>query len=256
MKPIALITDFGLSDWFTGEMKGVMNGISAESFVVDITHCIPPGDIRSAAFTLLACYRSFPEGTVFCVTVDPGAGHSSKAIAAANERYSFVGPDNGVLSWALAKENVTGVYELSNDSYFRKPVSSTFRGRDIFGPVSSHLSKGLPVGQLGPFLPNFVKLPFPQPETGNTLLGEILFIDSFGNTITNIESELVSHKKTPRMRIPKSGLELTCRTDYGQVESQRGLFYFGSAGFVEIGVNGGNAAEMLNLTIGDKVEIS
>ena len=256
MKLIALITDFGLNDWFAGEMKGVMCGISAESVIVDITHCIPPGNIRSAAFTLLACYRSFPVGTVFCVTVDPGAGHSSKAIAAANERYSFVGPDNGVLSWALDKENVTRVYQLSNDSFFRKPVSSTFRGRDIFGPVSSHMSKGLHVEQLGPLLSTFVKLPFPQPEAGNTLLGEILFIDSFGNAITNIESDLVYHKNTPYMRIIKSGLELTCRTDYGQVEPQRGLFYFGSAGFVEIGVNGGNAAEMLNLAIGDKVEIS
>ena len=140
---IALITDYGTSDWFAGEMKGAMLRIAPAARIVDISHNIPPGDTREAAFSLLSCYRSFPDDTVFCVVVDPGVGTGRAALAARCGSRSFVGPDNGVLSWALKKEKNCSVRLIECPDLLTGPISSTFHGRDIFAPIAAHLSEGI-----------------------------------------------------------------------------------------------------------------
>lgn len=137
MNIITLTTDFGLADWFVGSMKGVILGINPQARIVDITHDVPAGDIRAGAFALLASYRCFPRNTVHVAVVDPGVGSERAAIAVRTEEYFFVGPDNGVLSFALAHENVQEVRHLQNEMLFRTPVSNTFHGRDIFAPVAA-----------------------------------------------------------------------------------------------------------------------
>lgn len=257
MPVIALITDFGEKNWFAGEMKGIISAISPDATVIDITHQIPPGDIRSACFTLLACYSSFPQGTVFCTVVDPGVGSSRKAIAASNGKFFFVGPDNGVLSWALSRENVKTATHLTNSTCFRHPVSSTFHGRDIFAPVSAHLSRGMPLEKLGPQFSDFRQIPFPASTLDNgKITGEIICVDSFGNLITSIGNAMITPEyQNSSMKILKTGETLPFGRYFQQFKPLDRLYYTGSAGFVEIAVNGGNASEVLEITVGDRVEI-
>src|SRR6267378_1320385 len=117
MRIITLTTDFGTEDWFVGTMKGVIASINRRAIVVDISHAIASGDIRAGAFTLAASYKYFPVGTVHVAIVDPGVGSKRRAIAVHTERYFFLGPDNGVLSFALRGERIKAVRALENETY-------------------------------------------------------------------------------------------------------------------------------------------
>jgi hypothetical protein len=161
MRLITLTTDFGTRDWFVGTMKGVVLGIHPPATVVDLTHEIPPGDIRAGAFALMTACRFFPKGTVHVAVVDPGVGSRRRAIAVQTANSCFVGPDNGVLSWALMREKIKTIRLLENREFFLEPVSHTFHGRDIFAPVAAHLSRGVAVSRLGRELKDFVRLPWP-----------------------------------------------------------------------------------------------
>src|SRR5215469_2500753 len=160
---ISLTTDFGMRDWFVGTMKGVIFTINPRANIVDITHEIPPGDIRTGAFALMASWRYFPKGTVHVAVVDPGVGSRRQAIAVQTQNGVFIGPDNGVLSWALKGEKIKTIRLLENSKYFLDSISRTFHGRDIFAPVAAHVSRGLPVQRLGTELKDFRRLPWPLP---------------------------------------------------------------------------------------------
>ena len=178
-----------MRDWFVGTMKGVITGINPRAIVTDITHEIPAQDIRAGAFALMASYKYFPKGTVHVVVVDPGVGSRRRAIAVQTLNHFFVGPDNGMLSWALAQEKIKAIRQLENRRYFLKPVSRTFHGRDIFAPVAAHLSRGLPWFRLGRELEDFVRLPWPKAtKRGAETRCEAIYIDRFGNAITNIDA--------------------------------------------------------------------
>ncbi len=259
MSIITLTTDFGTRDWFVGSMKGVILGVNPEVTVVDITHEIPAGDIRAGAFALLASYRCFPRHTVHVAVVDPGVGGSRAAIGVRTADCLFVGPDNGVLSFALAREEIIEIRRLDNDEYFyrapgviRKPVSNTFHGRDVFAPVAAHLSRDVPFDSLGEKLNDCVRLDWPQPETaGGILQGEIVYIDRFGNAITNIESP---GQDARHVRVPGK-VQCDIKRSYQEVPGGQPLALVGSSGFMEIAVNGGNAAQMFALKLGDVVEV-
>jgi len=200
MSIITLTTDFGTRDWFVGSMKGVILGINPQAVVVDITHEIPAGDIRAGAFALMASCRCFPRNTVHVAVVDPGVGSNRAAIVVRTPEYYFVGPDNGVLSWALAKEKVLEIWRVENEAYMRQPVSSTFHGRDIFAPVAARLTHRVLMDSLGSQLKDYARLNWPQPQVvGGVLRGEIVYIDHFGNAVSNIESPAKSARK---VRVP------------------------------------------------------
>ena len=255
MQIITLTTDFGTRDWFVGTMKGVILGIAARAAIVDITHEIPAGDIRAGAFALAASYRFFPKGTVHVAVVDPGVGGARKAIAVQAANYLFVGPDNGVLSPALAREKIQSVHRLENTKYFLQPVSHTFHGRDIFAPVAAHLCRGTPAHKLGPAQKDFIRLAWPQPRVRqNRIEGQVVFIDRFGNAITNIEN---SHLPASGEGEISDNRKRLCpvKLFYQSVPAGQAVAVSGSSGFLEIAVNGSSAARRFGLKIGDRVSL-
>ncbi len=259
MNPIALITDFGVADWFAGEMKGAMLSACPGSTIVDITHDIPPGDIRCAAFTLAACYRTFPQGTVFCVVVDPGVGSRRKAIAAHTGSYLFVGPDNGVLSWALSREAPAAVRTIDNSDFFRgAAVGATFHGRDIFGPAAARCARGAPFISIGAEMTGYVTLPFPHPVvTDASITAEVLAVDRFGNAVTAIGKGLLPRLKTSVVKLCCGEIccAISCGAFFQEVPRGEPVCYPGSAGYLEIGINGGSAAQRFGLRAGDCIEL-
>lgn len=256
---IALITDFGRNDWFAGEMKGAMLRVAPDATFIDITDDISPGDIRSAAFTLLACYRTFPAETVFCIVVDPGVGSGRAMIAAKSKNYFFVGPDNGVLSWALKKEGTCQVRRIENESLMPKLVSNTFHGRDIFGPIAAHLSQNIDFDKIGSPYSDLLELPWPiLVRDKSYLVGNVIHVDRFGNALTTIDNEaLLTLENTPtKVNLVKHGTELPLRSFFQEVPTGEGLAYIGSAGYLEIAINNANASTIFGLHIGDKVEVT
>ena len=265
---ITLTTDFGTSDPYVGVMKGVILGINPNVQVVDITHAVPPQDIHEAAFLLHSAHRYFPKGTIHSIVVDPGVGSARRAIVCQTDTAYFVCPDNGILTYLLQEiENETdqlgNVVAIQNQDYFLPQVSNTFHGRDIFAPVAAHLSLGVPLDNIGPPVQNLVQLPIQEPElSGNTLTGQIVKIDKFGNAITNIsestitdlESESTGEISAYEIRAGSVRLHRLNRA-YAESEIGAPLAIIGSFGVLEIAVNGGNAAERLGLNRGDSVII-
>jgi len=252
MSIITLTTDFGTRDWFVGSMKGAILSVNPHAVPVDITHDIPPGDIRAGAFALAASYRSFPRNTVHLAVVDPGVGSPRAALVVRTSDYYFVGPDNGVLSIALAKEKIVEIWQVENEIYFRQPISNTFHGRDVFAPVAAHLTLRILMDSLGQQVTDYVQLDWPKPQVDGALIrGEIVYIDHFGNAISNIESP---EKSTGTVRVPDK-VECTLKQFYQEVPSGQPLAIAGSAGFLEIAVNAGHAAQAYGLKLGDVVEV-
>jgi S-adenosylmethionine hydrolase len=254
---ITLTTDFGTQDWFVGTMKGVILGIAPHAAVTDITHEIPAGDIRAGAFALAASFRYFPKGTVHVVVVDPGVGSARHAIAVQTADYFFVGPDNGILSWALRHEKIKSIRRLTNAEFFLKQVSRTFHGRDIFAPVAAHLSRGVPMQKLGPPAKEFVRLRWPEPQIQRDAIeGEVVYVDHFGNAIANIDANSLRIFCGRPCEV-FSGRKRLCAVGefYQSVLVGQAVAVPGSNGFLEIAVNGGLAARKLDLCVGTALTV-
>lgn len=188
MKAIALITDFGLEDNYVGVMKGVMLGINSKVRFIDISHSISSYNVKEAAFLLAGSFSYFPKNTVFLVVVDPGVGSARKPIAIKTKNYYFVGPDNGVLSVAAGADGIEKVAILRNKRYFLPASSFTFHGRNIFSPVAAYLSKNITFSSLGENLKKIEKIEISKPNIKEGILeGEIIYVDKFGNLVTNIK---------------------------------------------------------------------
>src|SRR5262245_1830046 len=236
-------------------MKGVILDINPRVSVVDLTHTIAPGDIRAGAFALMASCRYFSKGTVHAAIVDPGVGSARKAIAVQTENAFFVGPDNGVLSFALGREKILLIRRLDNERYFLPPVSSTFHGRDIFAPVAAHLSRGVSLHKLGPAQNDFIRLPWREPrKRRGSIEGEIIYFDRFGNAITNIETTDVRARRTCEVFLGRKSLG-SVKEFYQSVPIGETVAVPGSAGFLEVCVNGGSAEKKLKLRLGTAVSV-
>ena len=241
---ITLLTDFGTADYFVGAVKGAILSVNPKAVIADITHEIPPQDIEAGAFTLLASYKTFPVGTIHMAVVDPGVGSTRRPIVVSAGEQLFVGPDNGIFSYICDRESSHRTFHITAEKYFRPSPSSTFHGRDIFAPVAAALSNGVKPEELGPEIGDEVRL---EPLDRVT---RIIHIDRFGNCITNITRD---HLK------PGAGLLINGKTIYdfrkfyGEDPSSTPFAIWGSAGFLEISVNGGSAAKALRVERGDKV---
>lgn len=258
---ITLTTDFGTSDAYVGIMKGVILGINPDVQVVDLTHAIPPQDIHDAALSIHSAYRYFPEGTIHTIVVDPGVGSDRRAVICQTDRAFFVCPDNGILTYLLHEiENADGqsikAVAIQNKAYYLPEVSNTFHGRDVFAPVAAHLSLGVPLANIGPPLEDLVQLPIPNHQvSGNTITGQIVKIDRFGNAITNVsESVLAGIGSTYEIRVGGTRLMRLNRA-YAESGIGQPLAIIGSFGLLEIAINGGSAEVSLGLKWGDVVEI-
>lgn len=253
---ITLTTDFGSSDWFVGAMKGVMVNVSGRNRIVDITHDIPPGDIMAGAFALASSYNYFPPGAIHVAVVDPGVGSSRPAIAVQTKSFVFVGPDNGVLSLALANEEVQGIHRIENEALFCHPVSRTFHGRDIFAPVAAHLGREAAIQDLGPATKKHVRLPWPNvQQQGDLAIGQVIYIDRFGNCVTNIPADSLADADKSRQAILYNGKLCPVKNYYGEVADHEPLALIGSSNYLEIAINGGNASKALPLKVGDAVSL-
>jgi hypothetical protein len=256
MRLISLTTDFGTADWFVGTMKGVILRMAPSARVVDITHEIPAGNIRAGAFALASSCRFFPRHTIHVGVVDPGVGSARPGLVVETDEYVFVGPDNGLLSWAVARQKVHTVRRIENEKLFLKPVSRTFHGRDVFAPVAAYLCKGGSCRRLGPVERDWVKLGWPTARLREGWAeGEVIYVDRFGNAVTSLGKELIPKRRCAGVvRLP-GGKRCPVREFYRAVPGGQAVAVWGSSGFLEIAVNGGNASGQLGLGVGSGVRL-
>jgi len=239
-------------------MKGVILNINPCAQIVDISHEIDSQDIEEGGYVLSTSYDFFPEGTVHVAVVDPGVGGTRNIIAVQSKKYIFIAPDNGLLKYVFYKEDTFDVFEISNKTYFLNTISSTFHGRDIFAPVSAYLSLGTGISAMGRKTVDYYYPEIKKPHfKENAISGSIIHIDRFGNLITNISRhylEKFNLYNSLRIHAGKSILG-EIKECYSSVEEGAPVALFSSSGFLEIGMNKGNAQEALNLNKGDKIEI-
>jgi hypothetical protein len=251
---IALLTDFGIADYYVGAMKGVILSVNPKANIVDITHEIPAQNIASANFTLRACYRDFPKKTIFVAIVDPGVGSKRKAIMVETEDYFFIAPDNGLLSFVFNETKNFRVIELTNDKFFLSPISRTFHGRDVFAPCAAHLSNGIKPELFGLEINDYVSNAEKKPRalTENETGAEIINIDRFGNIVTNLKSEDVPEYSA--VNINENTIEKLYE-HYSQAEESEVFMIWGSAGYLEISAYRDSAADVLRAEIGQSIEL-
>ena len=258
---ITLLTDFGTTDYFVGAVKGVILSINPAARVVDITHEIPPQDIEAAAFTLLAAYPSFPAGTVHVAVVDPGVGSTRRAILVEAAGQVFVGPDNGIFSYVYEAAPDIRVFEITNQKYFRMPVSTTFNGRDVFAPVAAAVSTGIKPSELGNEIRDPILLASLLPEKSGkgTVRGRIIHIDRFGNCITNITArELTEKMIADGAYLVAKGAKVKSFQNFFSKHGGRGRKVFGiwgSAGFLELAAKDKSAAKILKVKRGQTIDL-
>jgi S-adenosylmethionine hydrolase len=255
---IALLSDFGTRDHYVGTMKAVVLALCPEASLVDISHEIPPHDVLAGALELGAAYEFFPPGTVFLVVVDPEVGAKRRPIAAAVQDYTFVAPDNGVLTCVFRASPPTLIVELTEQKYARPTISRTFEGRDRFAPAAAWIAQGVPLASLGPALTNPRLLDIPtavRREDG--IAGEVLRVDHFGNLITNVGRKTFDDLLSGGRVVVRVGSDDITRVvnTYAEVAPGELCALFGSTDHLEIAVNAGSAAERLGLGRGARVDI-
>ncbi|HEX8190178.1 MAG TPA: SAM-dependent chlorinase/fluorinase [Pyrinomonadaceae bacterium] len=222
---------------------------------------MPPYDVESGAFTLRAAFETFPEGTVHVGVVDPGVGSARRGIAVEGRGHTFVGPDNGLFGHVYERTGPFRVFQLTNASYFRRGVSPTFHGRDIFAPVAGALSRGVRAEELGPEVFDFVRLPSATVERGaeGTSVGSVIHVDRYGNLVTNITPEDLDEGAVTRgARLVIRGREVRRFRRFfaeGAEGAVEPFAVWGSAGLLEVAVFRDSAARVLGARRGDKVVI-
>ena len=255
---VTLTTDFGIRDHYAGAVRGAVLSINPGATLVDITHCIRPGSVFDGAFVMAGACPVFPEGTVHVGVVDPGVGGERRAVLIETERYLFVGPDNGLLSMAAERDGIRRVRELRKGDYMRRPVSRTFHGRDVFGPVAAHLTLGLDPSELGPATRDLEMIRVPEPEAGpGEIRGEVLHVDAYGNLLTNIgEGLLREHLGSGALAVLVGGrLVRGPFGSYASMEEGEPGALVGSLGVLEVACREASAAETLGVGPGEKVMV-
>jgi len=259
---IALITDFGEDDFFAASLKGVITKINPSARIIDITHRIPSFDIVAASFVLLSSYIYFPPRTVFLIVVDPEVGSSRKVLLVKTKKFFFIAPDNGVLNLALEEETVEKLIEVKNKKFFLPELSGTFEGRDKMAPVAAWLSKGISCDEFGTEVKQYKKLKSQKPVLkGKEIIGQIVYIDKFGNLITNIPGQMLdslrakSRKARPSLHV--KGVEVgSFVQNYSKAKKGELVFLIDSLWMVEIAAREASAAKKLKAKTGDEVRIS
>ena len=255
---VTLLTDFGIRDHYVAAVKGVLLSINPSLQLVDITHEIEPQKIEQGAFVLGSAFKHFPQGTIHLAVVDPGVGSKRQGLAAATDRYFFVGPDNGLFDWAFALEPPRQVVALENPAYRLPQPSSVFHGRDIFAPAAGHLSTGLALEKLGPALNYRMRLPGRLVFHGQKELpGEIIYIDRFGNLISNIEIPRTAGERHLEDLHVYLGTEqlLVGPSTYEEGPPLRPFALIGSSSLLEVSVRNGSAHEVTGCSVGTSIMV-
>jgi len=255
---VTLLTDFGLKNVYVAQMKGVIYSIAPQAKCVDITNCVPHQKVRVGSFILESSVDFFPKGTIHLGVVDPGVGTIRRGIVVVTSKNVFIGPDNGLLINVARKQGNFEVFEITNDSLFNETISPTFHGRDIFAPVAAHIVRGIPFNQIGRKIMDYVVLPDLKPKiTDHIVEVDILFIDDFGNIITNLDAvtfhSFIKAASTCKVNIKEKSKQIPYISSYGYIAENQLLVTIGSAGYVEIALNKGNASNILGLSIDDTI---
>lgn len=260
---ITLITDFGERDYFVGSVKGVILGISPDARIVDISHHVAPQDLEEGAFILKASYRYFPPRTIHMVIVDPGVGSARKPIVLTNDRGRFVAPNNGVLTHILDEEPMSRAVHVTASHYFLESPGATFHGRDVFAPIAAWLSTGIPAENMGPVEEELERFPIRRPVFGGDggVTGEVVYVDRFGNLITNITTKEID--RLTGSGDHRSGLRVQCGAAdlgspvgfYSEASPGKPSALINSSGFLEIFVYLENAQRFLDAGKGYPVTV-
>ena len=261
---IVLMTDFGTTDNFVGIMKGVIYTISPDVEIIDLLHDIQPQNFKQASFLLSVSVDFFPKGTIFLSIVDPGVGTARNAIVVQTEKYTFIAPDNGLLTYVLHKHKPIAIYSILNKKYQLDYISATFHGRDIFAPVASHIANGVDINLIGERISPISLIALPEPQcfidSQHIWHGEIIHIDRFGNIVTSLKADTLGIKT---VEFPKQDLKWIIESanlkikylsqTFSDVDLGHYLAYIGSYGYIEIGIRDGNASLKSGLMIGQSV---
>lgn len=256
---ITLTTDFGLRDPYVAEMKAVILNISPEATIVDVSHEIEKFNIRMGAYVLACAVPYFAKGTIHLAIVDPDVGTARQSIMLQTRHGFFIGPDNGVLTLAARRDEIIEIRKINNHELMLRNVSDTFHGRDIFAPAAAYLAKRTPIKDFGPRISKIVISSFAQViRKEGAIIGEVMYIDDFGNIITNLTEKYLTDRKTQsnvdvKIGTTRQTLKL-CET-YGDVDSRKPLVLMGSHDFLEIAINQGNAARKFKTKTGDKITV-
>jgi S-adenosylmethionine hydrolase len=281
-RPIFLLSDFGMSDTYVGIVKAVILGIAPDAQIVDLTHDVPPQDIWAGAFALLTAAPYLPPDAVALAVVDPGVGTTRRPIAVQIGQRAFIGPDNGLLSWAvqilaqapspqapsfgqggfdsLPVAADMSVFVLDQEDAWLPKVSATFHGRDLFAPVTALVAGGASLHEVGSPTDQMVRFLFPTPKVTRNPAGKIIaasgtviHVDRFGNLVTSIR---------PTDLPIGPCVSIADRTILGlaphfQSAAGGGLIaLIGSADLMEIAVPNGSAADLLGVGVGEQVTAS
>lgn len=251
---ITLTTDFGQSDGYVGAMQGVILNICPSAKIIHLTHHIAPQNIWAGAFVLYQAFSYYPSHTVHCVVIDPGVGSERGAVAVETRQGLFVGPDNGVLSLALAETTIRKAVALTNPIFQSRKVSDTFHGRDVFAPVAAHLAKGIPFETLGDPITDLVQLKFRTDlEAGQS---RVIHVDHFGNVVLDLRAQDLPDPSMVTFTSGNTTITSLSRT-FADVAEGELLAYVGSSrDHIEIAIRNGNAARTLDLQQGDVVQVS
>jgi hypothetical protein len=271
-------------------MKGVILGIAPDAQLVDISHQIAPQDVRQAAYVLYTAHAFFPPSTIHLVVIDPGVGGARRAIALCTRAGVFVGPDNGVFSYIVAREPVERIVALQNPLYRLARVSQTFHGRDVFAPAAAHLAAGISIDELGPPIhdPELISAPSvtltPDPSRPDTIRGEVLYVDHFGNVISSIgvltwagnrlclkpafppspstspdpkaSGAMSVSFRADEAQVQIAGWEIVgIHRTYSEVAPGELVALVSSAGHLEVAVREGSGARRLSIKPGDEVTL-
>jgi S-adenosyl-L-methionine hydrolase (adenosine-forming) len=247
---ITLLTDFGLSDTYVAQVKGAILNVAPEATIVDLTHAVPPQDVRAGTFLLWSAVEAFPRGSIHVAVVDPGVGSRRRALAIrARNGDLLVGPDNGLL--IPAAERLGGVeraVELTEREFWRPRTSTTFHGRDVFGPVAGHLANGVPLGRLGGPASDLARSGWPAPDGRH---GEVIHVDTYGNLVTNLSGADLP----PCFVATVNGHRAHGATYYAAVAPGELLAVVGSAGLLEISARDASAARLTGALRGTPISV-
>ncbi len=269
---ITLTTDFGWRDHYVGAVKGVILGICRNATIVDLSHHVPAQDVVHGSFVIGEAHRSYPDDTVHLCVVDPGVGTDRRAVALITPYGRFVAPDNGILTrvigalWNESRADLSSsdpglvpvpegcqAYVLDEQSFWRHPVSNTFHGRDVFGPVAAHLAGGVETAALGSQTNVLTVMRGPSPRAlRGSIEGAVIYVDSFGNLVTNIDGESVGTRPLV-VNIAGRRVRGPVRTF---ADSEGLIALVGSFGYLEVALSGGSAARELGIDIGEPVSLS
>ena len=249
---ITLTTDFGVSDSWVGQMKGVILDICPDAVVVDVTHDVPAHNVPAGAYALVCGFGAFPEGTIHVAVVDPGVGTDRKRLVVRARGHWFVAPDNGLLTRVVRGADSVAAWSIEEPHYLRASVAATFEGRDVFAPAAAWIARGTEASHLGPAVRELVMLPDRTPELvpGKEVAVPVVAIDRFGN----VALDLQGGRFAGRVLVGNAVVEAFHRT-YADAPDGRPFLLWNSSGFLEIAVREGRAADLLGLAPGVEVRL-